>query len=200
MDTYSGPALEIEGWMSPEELFWLQTRAKKHPVIVEIGSWKGRSGHAIAEGCPGVVFLVEHFEGAVEEIHNVHSYGQLFVPDGRAAVRAALLNNLAKFVESGKAFLIEAKSTEAAAFLGPVFMHQSPGMVFIDADHSYEGCSTDILAWRKYFKKPGLICGHDVDWPGVRQAIDELVPGWQAGPGSLWYKFDFTKDNLNGKA
>lgn len=191
MSVYLGPALKIEGWMIPEELFWLLNQAAKHPVIVEIGSWKGRSTYALAEGCPGVLFFVEHFEGS-SEIHGDTFYKQLFVPNGPTAVRSELLDNLARFIESGKAFLVEAKSIDAAALLSPVFMHRPPTMVFIDADHSYEGCSTDILAWRKYFKKPGLLCGHDRNLAGVRQAIDELVPGWQHGAGSIWYKADFT--------
>jgi hypothetical protein len=191
MGKYLGAALDIEGWMSDEELDWLHSHALNNPVIVEIGSWKGRSTYALADGCPGVLYFVEHFEGSINELHNVEYYGQLFVPDGPTAVRSALLDNLDRFVASGKAFLIEAKSVEAAAFLGPVFMHRPPTMVFIDGDHSREGCSTDILAWRKYFKKPGLLCGHDCDHVGVREAIDEFVPGWQHGAGSIWYKTDF---------
>lgn len=192
MPKYLGKALDIVGWMSPEELFWLLNQAASHPVIVEIGSWKGRSTYALAEGCPGVLFFVEHFEGSLKEMHNLESYGELFMPGGQDRVRLELLHNLAQFVKAGSAFLIEAKSEEAAAFLGSVFMHHSPDMVFIDGDHSYEGCASDIIAWRKYFKKPGLLCGHDSGMAGVRRAIDELVPGWQHGDGSIWFKADFS--------
>jgi hypothetical protein len=197
---YRGKALEIQGWMSPEELFWLFSEAATHPVIVEIGSWKGRSTHALAEGCQGVLYFVEHFAGSpAEPVNQSDSYSEVLGSDGPAFIRNTLLTNLGKFVDAGKAFLIEAKSTEAAAFMGPVFMHRQPNMVFIDGDHTYEGCGGDIKAWRKYFKKPGLLCGHDNFIQGVREAIDEFVPGWKAGPGSIWYKSDFTKDDLNGK-
>jgi hypothetical protein len=33
--------------------------------------------------------------------------------------------------------------------------------VYIDANHSYEGCLEDIRAWIKKIKKGGCICGHD---------------------------------------
>ena len=52
--------------------------------------------------------------------------------------------------------------------------------VFIDADHSYEGCHSDIQAWAKKIKPGGLLCGHDYDnseypqW-GVKRAVDEYV-------------------------
>jgi len=194
---YVGKALEIEGWMSPEELFWLRDAATKHPVVIEIGSWKGRSTHALAEGC-GSLFFVEHFEGSPTDTWNSW-YEELFVPDGKAAVRNALLRNLDEFIKSGKAFLIEAKSVEAAAFLRPVFMHRQPDMIFVDGDHTYEGFAADLKAWSPYFVKPGLFCGHDSHLPGVRDALDELLPGWQHGEDSIWYKADFTKDDLNGK-
>ena len=52
--------------------------------------------------------------------------------------------------------------------------------VFIDADHSYEGCHSDIQAWAKKIRNDGLLCGHDYDnsdypqW-GVKRAVDEYV-------------------------
>ncbi len=46
--------------------------------------------------------------------------------------------------------------------------------VFIDADHSYEGCLRDIKAWLPKVKSGGYICGHDYPrYPGVVQAVDE---------------------------
>lgn len=186
---YLGPALQIEGWMSPEELFWLLNVAATHPVVVEIGSWKGRSTHALAEGCE-TLYFVEHFEGSPAEPMN-YFYDELKQTDGKKAVRDALLTNLDKFIKAGKAFLIEAKSIEAAAFMGSVFMYRQPDMLFIDGDHTKQGCHSDIVAWRKYFKKPAMLCGHDSDHRGVREAIDELVPDWQHGAGSIWFKPDF---------
>jgi len=53
--------------------------------------------------------------------------------------------------------------------------------VFIDADHSYEGCSSDIAAWFPKVKPGGLISGHDYannDYkfgPMVKRAVDEFV-------------------------
>lgn len=49
--------------------------------------------------------------------------------------------------------------------------------VFLDADHSYEGVVKDINAWMPKIKKSGALIGHDYHFPGVRQAVDELLPG-----------------------
>jgi len=53
--------------------------------------------------------------------------------------------------------------------------------VFIDADHSYEGTTTDILAWHPKVKPGGWICGHDYGntsekWSfGVVPAVNDFI-------------------------
>ena len=50
-------------------------------------------------------------------------------------------------------------------------------VLFIDGDHSYEGCKRDIDAWYPHMKKDGVILFHDHDEssPGVMQAVAEFV-------------------------
>lgn len=50
-------------------------------------------------------------------------------------------------------------------------------LLFIDGDHSYEGCLADLENWGPRVRKDGLILVHDSDtpaFPGVRRAIDEF--------------------------
>jgi predicted O-methyltransferase YrrM len=53
-------------------------------------------------------------------------------------------------------------------------------MVFIDAEHSYEACKADIIAWWPKVRTGGILCGHDyvTNQPGygVIQAVDEIFP------------------------
>jgi hypothetical protein len=61
-------------------------------------------------------------------------------------------------------------------------------MIFIDADHTYEACKSDLLNWQSKCSK--LLCGHDYpNWVGVKQAIDELFGGrFSVVPNaSIWY-------------
>ena len=49
--------------------------------------------------------------------------------------------------------------------------------VFLDADHSYEGCKADIEIWARKVKRGGWLCGHDYGnhkFPGVKRAVDEV--------------------------
>ena len=59
-------------------------------------------------------------------------------------------------------------------------------MVFIDGDHEYESVKRDIVLWKEKIASGGLLCGHDRDWDGVKQALAEVLPDWEPGPGSLW--------------
>ena len=60
-------------------------------------------------------------------------------------------------------------------------------LVFIDADHSYTGCKKDILAYREKVLPGGIFSGHDIDFPGVNQAVNELVEGFEVGPNNVWF-------------
>lgn len=56
-------------------------------------------------------------------------------------------------------------------------------MVFIDGDHSYEGCAGDINGWLPFIKPTGIMAIDDYGpnkhgeekWPAVRKAVDELL-------------------------
>jgi len=64
--------------------------------------------------------------------------------------------------------------------------------VFIDADHSYDGCKADIAAWMPKLKPGGLLSGHDYDNPdfekfGVKRAVDELGLDAELGDNLTWF-------------
>jgi predicted O-methyltransferase YrrM len=60
--------------------------------------------------------------------------------------------------------------------------------VFIDADHTEKGAREDIAAWLPKVKATGWILGHDINWPGVRKAVDDLLPGYLIGPNVVWFR------------
>lgn len=50
-------------------------------------------------------------------------------------------------------------------------------LLFIDGDHSYEGCKADIESWYPFIKNGGIMLFHDCDETsvGVMRAITEFV-------------------------
>jgi hypothetical protein len=77
---------------------------------------------------------------------------------------------------NGRARIIRKRSVEALADVPDA----SLDFVFIDADHSYEGCKADIEGWSRKVRPGGLLAGHDYQNPnfekfGVTQAVDEFA-------------------------
>lgn len=61
--------------------------------------------------------------------------------------------------------------------------------VFIDADHTYEGCKKDILAWAPKVRSGGLIAGHDFNWPPVAKIVKEIYPTAAVLNDNVWLHF-----------
>jgi hypothetical protein len=62
----------------------------------------------------------------------------------------------------------------------------SVDFIFIDASHEYEGVKADILAWKPKIKPGGMLSGHDIDFPSVKQAVDELVVNYKTFRDNVW--------------
>ena len=60
-------------------------------------------------------------------------------------------------------------------------------LVFIDADHSYNGCRGDIDAYISKVNKGGILAGHDIDYPGVNKAVEERIRNYDVGPNNVWF-------------
>ena len=60
-------------------------------------------------------------------------------------------------------------------------------LVFIDADHSYNGCRKDISVYKNKVNPGGIFSGHDIDYPGVNQAVNESLTSYDVGPNNIWY-------------
>lgn len=83
----------------------------------------------------------------------------------------------------GRSMIFRLSTLDAAE----CFSDDTFDFVFIDADHSYGGVKADIEAWRPKIHPGGMLIGHDIDWIGVKRAVDELCPNYEKGPDNLWY-------------
>jgi predicted O-methyltransferase YrrM len=61
-------------------------------------------------------------------------------------------------------------------------------LVFIDANHSYDYVKKDIIKYTPKLKENGLLTGHDIDYPGVNQAVNEMIEHYDVGPNYVWIK------------
>jgi hypothetical protein len=117
-------------------------------VIVEIGSFKGKSAVALASGqalgCfaeTGLVYCVE------PHLPFTGLYGGVFGAQDRRDFYAIMLET--GFVE--RVCLINLRSDVAAKG-----WKQPIGLLFIDGDHTLEGVRSDISAWEGHLTTGGL--------------------------------------------
>lgn len=165
----------IKGWMSARELMFLHNSAKGMESVIELGSWKGRSTHAIcASKCPKVT-AIDTWMGSKAE------------PSAHAQAKdGSVFEEFKKNLEGFSNLTIVQKDINEAVLDVP---DRSVDMIFIDAGHTYEEVREDIRKWKG--KAKILLCGHDYvsGWPGVKQAVDEELGGPDEVVDSIWIKW-----------
>lgn len=166
----------IEGWMRFPELQWLYNEAKKHTIIVEVGSWKGKSTHALLSGCKGKVYSVDTWQGS-EDLRDSTNW------------MAKKEDVYSIFVENTKTFNHSISIPKSSVDAAQCFQDDSIDMVFIDAGHDYKSVKEDILAWLPKVKEGGIICGHDYQqsWMSVIQAVNEILGKPDGTCDSIWW-------------
>lgn len=167
------PANNIPGWMSYKEQLFLFTMARRMNSVMELGSWKGKSTHAIcSSGCP-TVMAIDTWRGSE------------FEPEAHAeAASGSVYEDFKKNTGHFENLVHHVADINEAVNYAPIM-----DMVFIDAGHTYEEVVNDIRKWKS--KARILLCGHDyvTGWPGVIQAVSEELGGPDFVEGTIWGKW-----------
>lgn len=170
-------ALEIDGFMEPMELGWLAKQAQKHKVIVEIGSFLGRSTRALADNTTGIVYAVDDWRGPRDVKFEITA------PEFSAPFEL-FLHNMRGL--EGRLHVVKADHGNIDLRDIPVL----PDMVFIDGDHSYKSVVRDIEFWMEHSAPGALICGHDYSpmFVDVRLAVDTHLKNVSVAPRTaIWF-------------
>lgn len=56
----------------------------------------------------------------------------------------------------------------------------TPDVIYIDGDHSYAAVHDDLVTALSLFPRSAIL-GDDWDWPGVKQAVEEIVQEKRSG-------------------
>ncbi len=175
------PGNKIYGWMSLRELRWLYDRAGEMDSIAEIGTFNGRSTHALASGSKNTVqlycidpWLSMEKEYSFEDDTNEKASKRYNDFLERTKAMPGVAQRLTVYRESSIA-----ASTR--------FEDKSVDMIFIDGDHSYQSVINDIEAWLPIAKK--IICGHDYSpgWPEVMKAVNEKFGDKVKSLDTIWW-------------
>jgi predicted O-methyltransferase YrrM len=167
------PLLEgVDGWLHPAEGSVLHGAALEAyqagpAVVVEIGSWQGRSTIALASAAR------EAHQGPVVAI-DPHVSTVAFDGDHNLAM---LRRNLADRDLLDLVDIVRSPSAEASSRFGDGTI----SVLFVDGDHSDEGAATDVRAFTPKLRCGAVVGFNDPHLPGVAKALAELVVTGRSG-------------------
>jgi len=133
-------------------------------MIIEIGSWEGRSTVALANAIhPRVVHAVDTWHGSPGEISADLAAGR--------DVFKQFLANIDEWTDGN----VIAHRMGWRDFMG--FVRGPVAFLFIDAEHTYREVRDTIAAFRPHMAPGAIMCGDDAHHGPVRQAATEAFDG-----------------------
>jgi predicted O-methyltransferase YrrM len=151
----------IDGWLGIREAVALYDLARglpeKNPVIVEIGSWVGKSsvvlGKGVRQKTAPALYCIDPF--------NAESDAESQLPNVAARMRAPLRTVFERNIRrAGVASTIRILQGMSFEFADKI---QVPiDLLFIDGNHSYDSALRDYLDWAPLVRRGGIIAFHDV--------------------------------------
>lgn len=146
----------IHGWLSEREgglLYDLAQQCTGKGVIVEIGSWHGRSTIWLAAGSKAgkqiKVYAVDHHQGS-PDIDKNKCFGDTY---------NIFLSNIHLAGVQDIVIPIRLKSSEAY-----VQVNEPVELLFIDGSHCFDDVFNDFMLWQQKVIAGGIIALHDVTY------------------------------------
>jgi predicted O-methyltransferase YrrM len=164
---------DIQGWFIYNEIYDIAVNtAKDGDHFVEVGSWRGRStaylAVSIVNSGKQIKFdAVDTWRGSLDE--EVHQQDPSVIND-------TLYDEFLANMEPVKDIVNPIRLTSVEAV--ELYEDNSLDFVLIDGSHKYEDVVADITRWMAKLKPGAMIAGDDYEWPGVKQAVNELLPNF----------------------
>lgn len=148
----------------------------------ELGVWQGKTYKYLLANCPNLTLTgVDLYE---PQPNNTGPETWTPGENGHAWDHNRYYQDILQFQGTigPRAQFLKTTTVEAAGLVED----NSLDFVFIDADHSYESVKQDIQLWSPKIKSTGCVIGHDINWPGVRQAVEETLGKYTVAPDNVW--------------
>lgn len=162
------------------------------PRVAEIGVFAGDLSRRLLARCPDLnLLMIDSWANTSDGYKDSQDYHATLSADAQEKFFQLAANVTAPFQDRRTIMRMDSKDAAQA------IPDHSLDLAFIDADHSYEGCKSDLEAYWPKVKPGGIISGHDYandDWkfgPMVKRAVDEFAAakGLTVDLGSNWTYF-----------
>ncbi len=161
----------VSGMLSRKEANWLYDISARigAGLYVDLGTMHGRSAICIAggmqdSGIEGHIITVDCYDGRGLK-SRFRKVKNRSVDTVRATIEEKGVSDYITVIHG------------LTADVAKDFMDKEFSFIFIDADHSYEGCKADFEAWSPLVKSGGEVAFHDVNKPEVNRVLEEI--GWE---------------------
>lgn len=165
---------DIPGWISNEGLEIISSyssKITKNGIIVEIGSFVGRTTSVLAKNHSCNIFVFDPLPNVgpslfEEKYHNASHKILGIIEDGDRYNYMTW----AKYTQSYKnIFLMREYSP-------PEMFQYKIDLLVIDGDHGYDSVKKDLEFWVPKVKDGGVVILDDYDWPDVKRAVHDTIP------------------------
>ena len=160
-------ALDAKGFLAEAEgmrLYELARSVSQTAPCVEIGSYCGKSGLFLGEGCRETgrhpLFTIDHHNGS-EEQQPGEDYFDASLYDADTASPTTLAELIRNIRLAGlENWVIPVVAGSSA--VGRHWPESTLGLVFIDGGHSEDDAMGDYRTWGRCVRPGGYLCVHDV--------------------------------------
>jgi hypothetical protein len=173
---------DIHGWFDYSHLYREAiTRCPKNGTLVELGVWCGKSLSFLALESQALGREDIQIIGIDSwKLEGWDGYGPLAVKWTKSP-KEVCEENLKALGIAHRIKLIESDSVQAAE----QFKDASVDFVWFDSDHSPCHVTGELIAWLPKIRRPAWCAGHDVESPGLFDAVREILPQSRKVPGDF---------------
>jgi hypothetical protein len=157
-DRKPSTGVPLHGWLDRGTARLLCSAGNQHTkVIIELGSWLGRSALLLAGAYPrATIYCIDIWRGYADAM-----------PEKEAPL---LYDAFLEHTWPHRGRIIPIRSDTVEGMRGLARSGVKADVVYIDADHSTEGCLRDLRTAFELFGGAKLV-GDDWRWPTVRKAV-----------------------------
>lgn len=174
---------DLQGWGSDHPILAWAVENSSSPLIIEVGSWKGRSAINMAKAATASslvreILCIDTWLGSAEHWlaaeSNIEWYESLGIKNGRPEIYKTFLGNV--ILNKCQDIITPLPLSSDAAFHVLKALGVSSSLIYIDGSHELAAVMRDIECYWQLLSPDGIMILDDYQaWPGVTQAVNSFA-------------------------